>query len=52
MYVSSGGTMLAEEPGLTMANFKFRIWKILCQDEQSGKNPPHLLLFVHFVCAF
>jgi hypothetical protein len=37
MYVSSGGTMLAEEPGLTMENFKFGIWKILCQDEQSGK---------------
>jgi hypothetical protein len=36
MYLSSGRTMLAEEPGLTMANFKFRIWKILCQDEQSG----------------
>lgn len=37
MYVSSGRTMLAEEPCLSMANFKFRIWKILCQDEQSGK---------------
>jgi len=51
MYVSSGRTMLAEEPGLTMANFKFRIWKILCQDEQSGKIH-HIffcfsILFVH-----
>jgi hypothetical protein len=50
MYLSSGRTMLAEEPGLTMANFKFRIWKILCQDEQSGKI--HIffcfsILFVH-----